>query len=142
MPAVRRATKEDMPVIRDLLRGFRENHTPDFPHDFEYFSSLVEAVIDQPAALILLLDEDQGILIGMMLPTQFSLQPVAQELIWYTRKESDRRGIRLLKEYLNWAREKKSTHALCALKHEHPLMERMGFNQVQVGYYKRLEYDE
>ncbi len=137
--AVRRfSAEDDFSILGDMVVAFQKEHTANFPYDLSHFVGFLERNIDNPDVAVFVLDEDQGMLVAMLMPTEFAPEKVGREVLWYTRPESRGKGYSLFRAYEKWARDGGAHYVFCALKQAEPVMERLGFTQVDVSYFKRI----
>ncbi|MCU0909939.1 MAG: hypothetical protein MUE98_00920 [Rhodobacteraceae bacterium] len=82
---VKRARPGDMDTVLRLVSDFRARCGAEVAYEPEVFVSFVRENLDDDDFLILLLDGDQGLLIGCITDTVYSSARIAKELLWYTR---------------------------------------------------------
>jgi GNAT superfamily N-acetyltransferase len=139
--AIRPATKADMPALERLCDAFQAEHRAgaDLPYDPPMFMQSLAVAIDSDDALLLMLDDDKGFLLGSLGATPYSPVTVANEMLWYTVPEARGKGFGLFRAYMRWAKEKQVKYVFMTMPEESEVLLRLGFKQADVGYYKRLE---
>lgn len=135
---VRPATQNDLETIRELSIEFWQTHNPQVPFDPDYFMNIVKVGIDDPMFLALLLNDNQGMILGIASRSLFAPTTLAKEIVWFTRPAARGRGMHLMRAFLLWAKVMGMEHVHCTLQQASPAMERMGFFPTEVGYMRAV----
>jgi RimJ/RimL family protein N-acetyltransferase len=135
---VRKATQADLPQLALLIDEFRKTYHPDAPFDPAMFLDRVTTNLDNPRFIILMLDNGEGMLIGHVVFSNCSAEPVARELVWFTRPTARGKGMPLLRAFRAWAEGLNLRYLFCTIADVNPAMERLGFRQMEVSYFMEL----
>lgn len=98
------ATEDDVPEIIDMIEALREAVAGPVPVDRAHTEWTLLVLIANPNALVL--RSTGGFIAGEINHLIISPAMVARELGWYA---NDGQGMRLLDQWLSWAREKGAT---------------------------------
>ncbi|MDC0659532.1 GNAT family N-acetyltransferase [Leisingera sp. SS27] len=136
--AIRPATHDDLPVLKQLSAAFRADHKTGMklPYDEAAWMEVLSAAIEGDDTLVLLLDDGAGFFVGAISATPYAPIPVANELVWYTIPEARGKGFGLFRAYMRWAKEKNVEYVFCTMPEPNPALERLGFEVADIGYFK------
>ena len=135
---IRLATHDDLPLLKKLSSAFRADHKTgtQLPYDEASWLEVLSLAIGRDDHLILILDEGEGFFVGAISATPYAPIPVANELVWYTIPEARGKGFGLFRTYLRWAKEKNVEYIFCTMPEPNPVLERLGFEIADIGYFK------
>ena len=108
---IRQANKYDKTQLQEMIRMFRDESPIEQYKDIdnpEYFNQLIDSIIAGKG--IIFIEENVGFVMGIITPTIWCNKTFAlYELAWYVKPEYRMGivGIRLLKEYINYAKQLK-----------------------------------
>jgi N-acetylglutamate synthase-like GNAT family acetyltransferase len=108
---IRQANKYDKIQLQEMMRMFRDESPIDQYKDIdnpEYFNSLVDSLIAGKG--IIFIEDNIGFIMAIITPTIWCDKTYAMyELAWYVKPKyrMGMVGIRLLKEYINYASQLK-----------------------------------
>ncbi|NDB58388.1 GNAT family N-acetyltransferase [bacterium] len=108
---IRLANKYDKTQLQEMIRMFRDESPIEQYKDIdnpEYFNSLIDSIIVGKG--VIFIEENIGFIMGIITPTIWCDKTFAMyELAWYVKPEyrMGMVGIRLLKEYINYANQLK-----------------------------------
>ncbi|MFK4064118.1 GNAT family N-acetyltransferase [Brucella anthropi] len=140
---IRVAERSDLPMVTQLVEEFSAEHhwAGRLPFDNVFFMQGLSDVLGAAGILVLLLDDNKGLLVGALGTTAFSAQKIAHELIWYTRPEARGYGLLLYEEFMRWARGQEVEYVFMTLPKASRAMKRLGFVEAEVGYVRQLQYN-
>ncbi|OED49591.1 hypothetical protein AB838_05890 [Rhodobacteraceae bacterium (ex Bugula neritina AB1)] len=138
--AVRHATQDDLPLLKELSTEFRAVHKrgKQLPYDEAAWLEALDAAIGSDEMLVLILDEGAGFFVGAISATPYAPIPVANELVWYTKPESRGRGFALYRAFMRWAEGKNVEYVFLTMPEPTPALERLGFEVADIGYFKKM----
>lgn len=141
---VRFATAEDVPdMVAMGTRFLRTIYAGLIVGDEATMTALAHGLLANPDG-VWLLAERQGVLVGMLGGLAYrhpmSGEPTAAELCWWVQPEARGCGLRLLKRFEQWAREKGAVvlQMIAPTAETETLYQRLGFDRVEVTYQRRL----
>jgi len=140
--SVREATLEDMPTIGNLIEEYRREYQQNALYEPEFFLDFIQDNIEGDDCQVLLLNENQGLMIGFITQSMFSSASLAQEIVWYTQPRARGKGMSLFRAFDKWARSRNVKQLFCSVADVSPAMERLGFSRTEVGYVKTLRTAE
>jgi len=136
--AIREAELTDLNTVISLGKEFTEKRLGFLTFDTESIERYIKYAIEDDEHVVYLLDDDQGVLIGVINGNMFSREVAADEMMWYARESSGGKGIHLLRRFIRWAKEKKCNYVTCAIEQQTPAMERLGFTNFQTTYGRQI----
>ncbi|PZX19824.1 acetyltransferase (GNAT) family protein [Palleronia aestuarii] len=101
---IRDATFVDWPAVDRMARQFRDSAAPWIAYEPARFRRTFDALVVQEHGCALMLENGKGILMAIALPSPFSGELVAQEIMWWIEPEARGRGREMLDAYETWAR--------------------------------------
>jgi GNAT superfamily N-acetyltransferase len=147
---IREAQVEDLPKLEPCAREFytASHFLKNF--DPERFVDMWTALLDSGAGAILLLtDEDtgeiHGTLGGVVYPEPYSGTLVATEFFWFVKEARRGEGLRLLRAFEAWARDKgcaqiRMAHLVDVMPAKlEKVYRRFGYTPAEVLYVKELQ---
>lgn len=133
---IRPATFADWPAVDAMAQSFREAAAPWIGYDSARFRQTFDALVSQPTGLAMILDDGQGILLAMALPSPFSGELVAQELMWWIEPGARGKGGAMLDAYRDWARDIGAVHCgvTCLEERTGKIFQRRGYERTETAY--------
>lgn len=129
--AVRIATPADILSIVDQVEALREAVAGpvavDRPHTA---ATLARLIASEDGAVFV---SDGGFIAGLLTPTIINPRPVAQELGWHA---TDGSGLRLLRAFEGWARERGAMLIMLSTAPEGPDLSRLGYRRAETAWVK------
>lgn len=144
---IRQATVEDLPRLSACATEFYSSSKFLKTFDLGKFVAMWAALLQNGTGVIFVIEESGelvGTIGGVAYPEAYSSELIAQEFFWWINRESRGRGIRLYKEFEDWARERgcsqiRMGHLLDSMPEKvAKFYERMGFVAVEVNFCKTL----
>lgn len=144
---IRQATVEDLPGMEAGAREFYASSKYLGKFDPVRFVSVWTNLISSQAGVIFLLieaDELEGAIGGVVYPDLYSGEIIATEFFWFVRQEHRGGGLRLYKEFEEWAKWKGASQIrMVHLQDSMPdklerLYRHWGYQPIETHYAKEL----
>ena len=137
---IRDGTLRDWPEVDRMARAFRDSAMTWAAYDPKVFRRVYQGLSQDRNGLALVLDLDgaKGVLLAAALPSPFSGELAAQEIMWWidpsARGGSD--GARMLDAYELWTRDVGAAHAgvTCLDERVARLFDRRGYQRAEILY--------
>lgn len=132
--STRIATLDDLDLIVNLMGEFTKERLPFMSFDEAHNRAVVSHLMNFDTFVAILLNSNDGLICGVKECHVYNAEPIAKEMVWYTRDTNRTGGIRLLKRFSAWAEENGCYSVSCGMPGTRKSMERLGFVPFEIHY--------
>ena len=130
---IREATTDDVLRIVDMVEALRLAVGGPVPVDRPHTARTVAGLLASPDGCVWV--SDNGFIAGALTQTIISPAPLAQELGWYA---ADGTGLRLLRRFEAWARERGAVLIQLSTGPTGPDLSRLGYRRAEQAWTRAL----
>ena len=130
---IRPATAGDVLRIVDMVEALRLAVGGPIPVDRPHTARTVAGLLSSPDGAVWV--SDAGFIAGALTQTIISPAPLAQELGWYA---TDGTGLRLLRRFETWARERGAVLIQLSTGATGPDLTRLGYRRVEQAWVRSI----